>query len=300
MRITSTLPLRARRRWDRNCYNPEGKKDNDVNGYMEIITTSLSGGHALLQTPQNNALVIQLKIATAMVHRIFMNTRSSIDIITIECLKKLQYNEKELEAIETSTMGSGTSRVSPWNQKTTYLMGDKDNLQTLETNIVVVRSQWGYNIILGRPTLNAIIVMVAGYLLLIQFELDDKKVGKLYGDQKMARKCYYVSLKSLGWKEEPRTGRMSQPSKVGKTVATKAMVVRSALAEEHGRPHLEFGSEMVLIPLDLKCLQQTIQIHEVKVMMNMKSLTTLRGTMYDVGGIPDRLRKGKPCFFVAH
>jgi len=39
--------------------------------------------------------------------------------------------------------------------------------------------------------------------LLIQFELDDEGVGKLYGDQKMARECYYVSLKSLERNEEP-------------------------------------------------------------------------------------------------
>jgi len=58
-------------------------------------------------------------------------------------------------------------------------MGDKDNLQTPETNIIVVEIPMGYNIILGRPTLNAIKAMMAGYLLLIQFELDDKKVGKL-------------------------------------------------------------------------------------------------------------------------
>ena len=60
-----------------------------------------------------------------------------------------------------------------------------------------------YNVILGRPTLNAIKVMVAPYLLLVQFELDDGKVGKLYGDQKIVRECYYGSLKSLGRKEEP-------------------------------------------------------------------------------------------------
>jgi len=42
-----------------------------------------------------------------MVHQIFVNIGSSIDIITHECLKKLQYNQKELEAIETLTMGFG-------------------------------------------------------------------------------------------------------------------------------------------------------------------------------------------------
>ena len=46
-----------------------------------------------------------------------------------------------------------------------------------------------YNVILGLSTLNVIRVVVAPHLLLIQFELDDEKVGKLYGDQKMANEC---------------------------------------------------------------------------------------------------------------
>jgi len=37
----------------------------------------------------------------------------------------------------------------------------------------------------------------------MQFELDDGRAGKVYGDQKMATECYYVSLKSLARKEEP-------------------------------------------------------------------------------------------------
>ena len=57
---------------------------------------------------------------------------------------------------------------------------------------------------------------------------------------------------------------------------------------------------MVLIPLDLECLEQTVQIHKVKAVQNMKSLTTLRGTTYHVEGSLDRLRKGKAYFIVAH
>ena len=42
-----------------------------------------------LQTPPDNALVRQLKTTTAMVCRIVVGTGSSVDIITLECLKKL-------------------------------------------------------------------------------------------------------------------------------------------------------------------------------------------------------------------
>jgi len=47
-----------------------------------------------LQAPHNDPLVVQLKIATAMVRLILVDTRSSADIITFECFRKLQYSEK--------------------------------------------------------------------------------------------------------------------------------------------------------------------------------------------------------------
>jgi len=60
-----------------------------------------------------------------------------------------------------------------------------------------------YNVILRRPTLNSIKVVVVSHLLLIQFELVNGGVGKLYRNQKMARECYFVRMKSLRRKEEP-------------------------------------------------------------------------------------------------
>ena len=52
----------------------------------------------------------------------------------------------------------------------------------------------------------------------------------------MERKCYYVSLKSWGRKEEPLLGETSSQNKVGNKVAIETMVVLSTSAEEHGRP----------------------------------------------------------------
>ena len=80
---------------------------------------------------------------------------------------------------------------------------DKVSSHTIDINFLVVDIPMRYNVILRRPTLNAIKAIISPYLLLIQFELDHRRVGKLYGDQKMARECYCVSLKSLGRKEEP-------------------------------------------------------------------------------------------------
>jgi len=80
---------------------------------------------------------------------------------------------------------------------------DRESSRTVETNFLVIDILMACNVILGHLICNAIQAVVAPYLLLIQFELYDVAVRKLYGDQKMAKERYYVSLKSLGRKEEP-------------------------------------------------------------------------------------------------
>ena len=66
-----------------------------------------------LQTPHNDALVIQLKILTTNGSP---NT-CSVDIITLECLKNLQYNEKGLGAINTYVLGFEGQAMYPLELK---------------------------------------------------------------------------------------------------------------------------------------------------------------------------------------
>jgi len=121
-----------------------------------------------LRTPHNDALVIQLKIANAMGRRILVDTESSVDIITLECLKKLQYIEKDLQPVEAPVMAFRGQPTYPLRTKRLPIrVGDKDNSRTVETTFLVMDISMAYNVILGRPTFKAIKVMVAPYLLLV-------------------------------------------------------------------------------------------------------------------------------------
>ena len=78
-------------------------------------------------------------------------------------------------------------------------------------------------------------------------------MGKLHDNQKMAKECYYVSLKSLCRKQEPLPGEISRQNKVGKEVA-EVMVVLSASADEHERPRPKPTFEVVPNHGDTECL----------------------------------------------
>jgi len=127
-----------------------------------------------LQAPHNDPLVVQLKIATALVRRVLINTGSSVDIITLECFKKLHYSEEDLEVTNTPLVGFGGQHIYPVGvKKLTVRVGEKDNSRTVDVNFLVVDVPMAYNVIIGRPTLSMLKVVVAPYLLLMQFELDD-------------------------------------------------------------------------------------------------------------------------------
>lgn len=70
-----------------------------------IMTFSLEDMH-LLQTPHSDASLIQLKITTAILQRILIDIRSSLDILILTWFKKLQFDEKDLEVVETPIVGS--------------------------------------------------------------------------------------------------------------------------------------------------------------------------------------------------
>lgn len=53
-----------------------------------------------------------------------------------------------------------------------------------------------YNIIMGRSTLNKAKAAISTYELLMQFEIDEGKAGKIQWDQQAARECYVNSLKN--------------------------------------------------------------------------------------------------------
>ena len=94
----------------------------------------------------------------------------------------------------------------------------------------------------------------------MQFELDDGRVGKLSGDQRMARKCYYVNLKSIGRKDETPLADSSQPCKLVKKGAPEVVLMLSALTEEHGRHHPKPATDIVEVPLDNSHPERLVRI----------------------------------------
>ncbi|XP_056695517.1 uncharacterized protein [Spinacia oleracea] len=60
-----------------------------------------------IATPHDDPLVIELKVANLRVRRILVDTGSSSDIISLECLNRLQHDSSKIEKIHYPIIGFG-------------------------------------------------------------------------------------------------------------------------------------------------------------------------------------------------
>jgi len=136
-----------------------------------------------------------MKITSAIMRRILVDTSSSVDVITWDCLKKLVYAGRDIVPMANPILGFGGQEIYPAGK--IYLLvhfGDKTKFKSLKIDFLVVDLPTAYNVIIGRPTLHQVRAVVAPYFLQLQFEIDDGGIEELCGDQRTARECYLVSI----------------------------------------------------------------------------------------------------------
>lgn len=60
-----------------------------------------------IQTPQDDSLVVEMRIANLRVAQVLIDNGSFADIITMDCLSKSKYREADLTPIDQSLLGFG-------------------------------------------------------------------------------------------------------------------------------------------------------------------------------------------------
>ena len=73
-------------------------------------------------------------------------------------------------------------------------LGDPPCQATTVVRFLIVDAPSAYNMLLGRPSLNAIKVIPSAYHMMIKFPTTSG-VGMIRGDQRAARECYLASVK---------------------------------------------------------------------------------------------------------
>ena len=147
------------------------------------------------QHPHDDPLVVRAVVANKTVHRVLVDSRSSIDIIFASAFDKMGIGRERLKPVSTHLRGFSGEKVLPLGSILLVLtLGDLPCQVTMTERFLIVDAPSAYNMLLGRPSLNAIKSIPSAYHMMIKFPTESG-VGMVRGDQRVARECYLASMK---------------------------------------------------------------------------------------------------------
>ena len=146
------------------------------------------------QHPHDDPLVVRAIVANKTVHRVLVDNGSSADIIFASAFDKMGIGREKLEPVNTHLRGFSGEKVLPLGSIQLVLTLGEPPCQAMTTaRFLVVNAPSAYNMLLGKPFLNAIKAIPSAYHMMIKFPTIHG-VGMVRGDQRAARECYTTSM----------------------------------------------------------------------------------------------------------
>ena len=147
------------------------------------------------QHPHDDPLVVRAIVAHTTVHRVLVDNGSSADIIFASAFDKMRIGREKLEPVSTHLRWFSGEKVLPLGSIQLVLtLGEPHCQATTTARFLIVDVPSAYNMLLGRPSLNAIKVVPSAYHFIIKFPTVHG-VGTVRGYQRVARECYTASMK---------------------------------------------------------------------------------------------------------
>ena len=165
---------------------------------LPLLDTSITFSDSDLegcQHPHDDPLVVRAVVANKTVHRVLVDNESSSDIIFALAFDKMGIGREKLEPVNTHLRGFFREKVLPLGSIQLVLtLGEPLFQATTTERFLIVDTPSAYNMLLGRPSLNAIKSIPFAYHMMIKFPIESG-VGMVRGDQRVAKECYSASVK---------------------------------------------------------------------------------------------------------
>ena len=147
------------------------------------------------QHPHDDPLVIRAVVANKTIHQVLIDNGSSADIIFALAFDRMDIRREKLEPVSTHLRGFSGEKVLPLGSiQLALTLGDPPCQATTTVKFLIVDAPSAYNMLLGRPSLNAIKAIPSAYHMMIKFPTTGG-VGMVRGDQRVTRECYSTSMK---------------------------------------------------------------------------------------------------------
>ena len=162
---------------------------------LDTTITFLDSEMEGYQHPHDDPLVIRAIVANKTVHRVLIDNGSSANIILASAFDKMRIGREKLELVSAHLLGFLGKKVLPLESTQLVLtLGNPPCQAITAVKFLIVDAPSEYNMLLGRPYLNALRAVPSTYHMVIKFPIENR-VGVVRGDQRVARECYLVSIK---------------------------------------------------------------------------------------------------------
>ena len=189
------------------------------------------------QHPHDDPLVIKAIVANKTIHRVLVDNGSLADIIFTSAFDKMGIGREKLEPINAYLCGfSGERVMSLGSVQLVLTLGDPPCQATTTVRFLIVDAPSAYNMLLGRPSLNAIRVVPSAYHMVNKFSTANG-VGMVRGNQCIARECYSASMKR-NTLDNIYTDELDMRNKVTTRPAPSEELEPVQLGDQPEHPHL--------------------------------------------------------------
>jgi hypothetical protein len=169
-----------------------------------------------IQYPHHDPIVLTLKVGQMNVRRVLVDTGTTADLVTKDCLRQLKYETHHLQPLDRPLVGFGGSRVAPMGTIVLPVrLGKKGNGRSIPVRFTVIDIKFPYNVIMGIPLINKVKAVISTHQLFIQYEKENGTIGILRGDQKVAKECQINTLKMGNSCQENILGHVNQEEILG-------------------------------------------------------------------------------------
>ena len=147
------------------------------------------------QHPHDDPLIIRVVVANKTVHRVLIDNGSSANIIFAPAFDKMGIEREKLEPVNAHLRGFSGEKVLPLGSIQLVLtLGGSPCQATMTIKFLIVEAPSAYNMLLGRPSFNAIRAIPSAYHMVVKFPTKNG-VGMVQGEHRIARECHLASMK---------------------------------------------------------------------------------------------------------
>ncbi|XP_057801847.1 uncharacterized protein LOC131017083 [Salvia miltiorrhiza] len=192
--------------------------------------------HSGLVHPHDDALLFSADVANCTLCRIFVDSGSSVNIIYKDCLIVMAL-DATLKLPGNPLYGiTGESILPLGSLELPMTWGKEGTSRTRILKFLVVDfPKLSYNIITGRPALNAFQAVISMYHLKMKFLLEGGRVGEVVGNQVTSKECFVKSLTAQAGSKRTQGSQGGPTEKIARAGGGSGNTAKQTEIEEIGR-----------------------------------------------------------------